>query len=83
MGSGVYCLRGTDFKQLINELVMEGGDSDTNAAVAGALLGCKIGYNQLPQDWLAYVFYYYYYYYKIIINFIINFVVYFSFYYYI
>ena len=29
-------------------------DSDTNAAVAGALLGCKIGYNKLPQDWLTY-----------------------------
>lgn len=27
-------------------------DSDTNAAVAGALLGCKLGYSKLPQDWL-------------------------------
>lgn len=53
LGSGIYCLRnGTDFKESINELVMEGGDSDTNAAVAGALLGCKLGYSKLPQDWL-------------------------------
>eukprot|EP00026_Physarum_polycephalum_P002884 Phypoly_transcript_02893.p1 GENE.Phypoly_transcript_02893~~Phypoly_transcript_02893.p1 ORF type:complete len:395 (+),score=66.58 Phypoly_transcript_02893:1362-2546(+) len=53
LGSGVFCVRGTDFKTLINDLVMEGGDSDTNAAVAGALLGCKIGYSKLPQDWLS------------------------------
>jgi len=53
LGSGVYCLKnGSNFKLAINELVMEGGDSDTNASVAGALLGCKFGFSQLPQDWL-------------------------------
>jgi len=52
LGSGVFCLRGDNFTKVINDLVMEGGDSDTNAAVAGALLGCKIGYSKLPQDWL-------------------------------
>jgi len=52
-GSAFYCLRtGTDFKKSIIELTMEAGDADTNAAVAGALLGCKIGYSQLPQDWI-------------------------------
>jgi len=52
-GSGFYCWRnGTNFKKAINDLVMEGGDSDTNGAVAGALLGCKLGYDQLPEDWV-------------------------------
>jgi len=52
-GSAYYCLRnGTDFRQSITELVMEGGDADTNGAVAGALLGCKLGYKKLPPSWL-------------------------------
>jgi len=32
---------------------MEAGDADTNGAVAGALLGCKIGYDALPKDWIG------------------------------
>jgi len=52
-GSAYYCLRnGTDFRQSITDLVMEGGDADTNGAVAGALLGCKLGYKNLPPSWL-------------------------------
>ncbi|KAJ3331771.1 hypothetical protein HDU76_002269 [Blyttiomyces sp. JEL0837] len=41
------------FKRIITELTLEGGDGDTNGAVAGALLGCRIGYSRLPKDWLA------------------------------
>eukprot|EP01117_Protostelium_nocturnum_P013924 TRINITY_DN5243_c0_g1_i1.p1 TRINITY_DN5243_c0_g1~~TRINITY_DN5243_c0_g1_i1.p1 ORF type:complete len:372 (+),score=93.46 TRINITY_DN5243_c0_g1_i1:113-1228(+) len=41
-----------DFKTTMNELIMEGGDADTNGAVCGALLGAKIGYSNLPKDWL-------------------------------
>jgi ADP-ribosylglycohydrolase len=53
IGSGIFCLRtGSDFQKAINELVMEGGDADTNGAVAGALLGCKLGYKKLPSEWL-------------------------------
>jgi len=53
LGSAFYCFtQGKDFKQAITELVLEGGDADTNGAVAGALLGCKLGYNKLPKDWL-------------------------------
>eukprot|EP01118_Nematostelium_gracile_P009459 TRINITY_DN3195_c0_g1_i1.p1 TRINITY_DN3195_c0_g1~~TRINITY_DN3195_c0_g1_i1.p1 ORF type:complete len:389 (+),score=112.46 TRINITY_DN3195_c0_g1_i1:59-1225(+) len=52
-GSAFYCLRtGDDFKKSITELTVEAGDADTNAAVAGALLGCKLGYKNLPSDWL-------------------------------
>ena len=31
---------------------MQGGDADTNGAVAGALLGCKLGSSALPPTWL-------------------------------
>jgi len=30
-----------------------GGDTDTNAAVAGALLGCRDGADAIPERWLA------------------------------
>jgi ADP-ribosylglycohydrolase len=39
------------FEDLITDLIMEGGDADTNAAVAGSLLGTLIGYNELPAKW--------------------------------
>lgn len=50
------------FEQLMTELVMEGGDADTNGAAAGALLGAYVGYSNLHiywkgglahHDWLA------------------------------
>ena len=34
------------------ELVHEVGDSNSNACVAGALLGCKVGYSHLPSNWI-------------------------------
>ncbi|OJD20341.1 hypothetical protein ACJ73_08326, partial [Blastomyces percursus] len=39
------------FEKVITELTFEGGDADTNACVAGALLGCLFGYNSLPPQW--------------------------------
>ena len=42
-----------DFKKLILEIINEGGDADTNAAVAGSVLGCYLGYTNLPKDWLS------------------------------
>lgn len=37
----------------LREVVGLGGDTDTNAAVAGALLGARHGRSGLPGDWLA------------------------------
>eukprot|EP00823_Brevimastigomonas_motovehiculus_P009935 TRINITY_DN97_c0_g1_i4.p1 TRINITY_DN97_c0_g1~~TRINITY_DN97_c0_g1_i4.p1 ORF type:complete len:396 (+),score=90.05 TRINITY_DN97_c0_g1_i4:188-1375(+) len=50
---GVYAMR-TDqsFKATLNALAHEGGDADTNGAVCGAVLGCRLGYSKLPADWL-------------------------------
>ena len=41
------------FERTIRALVAEGGDADTNAAVAGALLGCRLGFSKLPSAWVA------------------------------
>jgi ADP-ribosylglycohydrolase len=41
------------FKKIITRIVSECGDADTNASVAGSVLGAYLGYEQLPQDWLA------------------------------
>jgi len=52
MGSGFVALRGTNFKKTLMKIVLQAGDADTNGAVAGAVLGCKLGYSGLPSDWL-------------------------------
>jgi ADP-ribosylglycohydrolase len=65
LGSAIYCATraipstSTDhvenskdfFKRVITELTLEAGDSDTNCAVAGGLLGCRLGKSNLPKDW--------------------------------
>ena len=44
---------GTDFRSAIQTLIAAGGDADTNCAVAGALLGSRLGYAALPEDWIC------------------------------
>ncbi|KAF2816889.1 ADP-ribosylglycohydrolase [Mytilinidion resinicola] len=39
------------FENLITDLIMYAGDADTNAAAAGALLGCWLGFSRLPPTW--------------------------------
>lgn len=39
------------FERSITTLILRGGDADTNACVAGALLGALIGYSDLPANW--------------------------------
>lgn len=41
----------TIFEPLITDLIMEGGDADTNACFAGSLVGALIGYKALPAHW--------------------------------
>ncbi|KAI8144071.1 ADP-ribosylation/Crystallin J1 [Fennellomyces sp. T-0311] len=40
------------FKKILMDVIMQGGDAGTNAAVAGALLGVRVGYGRLPSDWV-------------------------------
>ena len=39
------------FESLITDLVMRGGDADTNACFAGSLLGSYLGFRSLPPHW--------------------------------
>ena len=41
-----------DFRTALQAITMEAGDADSNATVAGALLGARLGFSQLPADWL-------------------------------
>ncbi|EGG24946.1 hypothetical protein DFA_03191 [Cavenderia fasciculata] len=53
LGAGFWGLRSHySFKDTLNYVIREGGDSDCNASLCGALLGCRLGYSQLPKDWL-------------------------------
>lgn len=53
MSAGLVALRSDQsFKSFLMNLLMEGGDSNSNCIVAGALLGCKLGYSHLPQKWI-------------------------------
>jgi len=52
-GVALQSLLGTgDFEAEVRRVVALGGDTDTNAAVAGALLGTVVGENGLPPAWL-------------------------------
>jgi len=44
---------GLDFEEGLRYVVGLGGDTDTNAAVAGALLGALHGIDAIPPDWLG------------------------------
>lgn len=43
---------GQCFHNILSNLTMQGGDSDTNCAVTGALLGAYIGFNNIPTTLL-------------------------------
>jgi len=47
-----HLARGSAFEDALVETVGLGGDTDTNAAVAGALLGSLYGIGPIPQRWI-------------------------------
>lgn len=54
LGAGLWALRhATSFADGITQVIHEGGDADTNAAVAGALLGAKFGFAGIPDEWVS------------------------------
>ncbi len=39
-----------DFKQILCDIILCGGDTDTNCAIVGQVLGAYLGYAKLPKD---------------------------------
>jgi ADP-ribosylglycohydrolase len=44
---------GLGYEAGVQAVIRTGGDTDTNACVAGALLGARWGLQAIPQDWLG------------------------------
>jgi ADP-ribosyl-[dinitrogen reductase] hydrolase len=54
LGVSVWAYRNiNNFEEALVRVVNLGGDTDTNAAVAGALFGAKYGFEAIPQRWLG------------------------------
>ncbi|KAG9097529.1 hypothetical protein FRC06_007456 [Ceratobasidium sp. 370] len=61
LGAGTWALRqairarqdelDSVFERCITEITMQGGDADTNAAVAGSLLGAYLSNDLIPVEW--------------------------------
>jgi len=47
-----WCLQTLDFEEALVRTVARGGDTDTNAAIAGALLGSLHGREKIPARWI-------------------------------
>jgi ADP-ribosylglycohydrolase len=45
-------LHAPTLKEGVVDTVMRGGDTDTNAAIAGALLGAAYGRDAIPKQWV-------------------------------
>lgn len=46
-------LNGQSFEQSMISVIIRGGDTDTNAAITGALLGAYYGLQSIPTQWVA------------------------------
>ena len=54
MAVGVWAFRQKHrgYKEVILDIILAGGDTDTNGAVAGGILGAYYGIDNLPTDWV-------------------------------
>jgi hypothetical protein len=41
------------FKTVMKKIIGQGGDTDTNAAIVGGLLGSLVGFTSLPPEYIA------------------------------
>jgi hypothetical protein len=61
LSAAIYCLtrevppqsETEYFKKMLMDVVLQGGEADTNATAAGAMLGVRFGYSQLPTEWVV------------------------------
>ncbi len=51
LGAGLWAyFYAESYADGIQSIIMQGGDADTNACVAGSMLGAKFGYEAIPQN---------------------------------
>ena len=52
--AALYCWAASpnDFRRCVENVVLMGGDTDSVAAIAGAICGANVGSDNLPPDWL-------------------------------
>lgn len=51
LGGALWCyFHSPSFEEGLIDIINRGGDADTNAAIACAILGAKYGYNSIPPD---------------------------------
>jgi ADP-ribosylglycohydrolase len=50
-----YFMRGKSFEESLISIIRHGGDTDTNACIAGALFGAYYGYSNIPKDYIEMV----------------------------
>ena len=54
MQVGLWALRNEgSMEDLLEAVIFEGGDTDTNAAIAGAAIGARLGLGSVPTRWIA------------------------------
>jgi len=41
------------FRKVMKEIIGQGGDTDTNAAIMGGLLGSLVGFTSLPYEYIS------------------------------
>ncbi|VDK88378.1 unnamed protein product [Litomosoides sigmodontis] len=46
-------LHGVSFTRSLIDAISRGGDTDTNAAIVGALLGARFGIDDIPEQWIS------------------------------
>lgn len=47
-----HLLKGSSYEHALMDVIIRGGDTDTNAVIVGALLGALYGYEAIPIDWI-------------------------------
>ena len=47
----ISCWQAETFEQGLRQVIEAGGDTDTNGAIAGAVLGARFGLAGIPERW--------------------------------
>ena len=47
-----YLFNGYNYEEAIRDILIRGGDTDTNAAIVGGLIGARSGKSNIPKEWI-------------------------------